>query len=249
MRALQPSIELQPRPAKGLRRARQPPIVRAQQTAGSTSTEPRIGEKIRKWMQTPFDLAAFGPRATLGALISAPEKLQNLQSDLIRISELLQDPRPAQEKGEVLLEEIETRIVDFLERGATVEADILSNIKAVLPEDLANIIPDAQTLVSSTSEPTSGVMEEEPVTYTSASVAADQATAEKTGLQGALDNVKENLKALRANTTPSRQNMLKLNLRETKDQLDRLLREVSSSEVGEIVTEAKNLLAEAEAEL
>jgi hypothetical protein len=36
------------------------------------------GNKVEQWFRTPFDIAAFGPRATLGALLSMPERLQTL---------------------------------------------------------------------------------------------------------------------------------------------------------------------------
>jgi hypothetical protein len=36
------------------------------------------GGKVEQWLKTPFDVAAFGPRAALGALVSLPERLQML---------------------------------------------------------------------------------------------------------------------------------------------------------------------------
>ena len=36
------------------------------------------GGKVEKWLQTPYDIAAFGPRVALGALVSLPERLQML---------------------------------------------------------------------------------------------------------------------------------------------------------------------------
>lgn len=37
-----------------------------------------IGERLGKWVSTPFDLLAFGPRVGAGALVSMPERLQTL---------------------------------------------------------------------------------------------------------------------------------------------------------------------------
>ena len=34
--------------------------------------------KVQEWLKTPFDVAAFGPRAAFGALVSLPERLQML---------------------------------------------------------------------------------------------------------------------------------------------------------------------------
>ena len=36
------------------------------------------GSKVEKWMKTPFDILAFGPRVGAGLLLSVPEKLQTL---------------------------------------------------------------------------------------------------------------------------------------------------------------------------
>lgn len=36
------------------------------------------GNKVEQWFRTPFDIAAFGPRAALGALLSMPEQLEKL---------------------------------------------------------------------------------------------------------------------------------------------------------------------------
>lgn len=36
------------------------------------------GNKVEKWLKTPFDLAAFGPRAGMGALLSFPDRMQTL---------------------------------------------------------------------------------------------------------------------------------------------------------------------------
>jgi hypothetical protein len=33
---------------------------------------------VEEWLKTPFDIAAFGPRAAFGALVSFPERLQML---------------------------------------------------------------------------------------------------------------------------------------------------------------------------
>jgi hypothetical protein len=44
--------------------------------ASSSSQQP--GAKVEQWLKTPFDIAAFGPRAALGAFVSLPERLQML---------------------------------------------------------------------------------------------------------------------------------------------------------------------------
>lgn len=219
--------------------------------AQAASSSSRVGERIQKWLQSPFDIAAFGPRATLGALLTAPERIQNLQSDLQQLGELVQDSsRETQEKKQVVLEEIEMRLTDCLERGATVEADILANLKAVLPQQIADAIPQPTLPSMSTVEPIPEVAEgETAVEYTSESVAASQTSAEMTGIESEVATLKANLSALRANLSPSRENMLKLNLRESRDRLEGLLKEMTSSELDDVVSEARALLQEVDAEL
>ena len=66
-------------------------------------------------------------------------------------------------------------MADCLERGATLEVDILSNIKAVLPQQIADAIPEPTLPPMSTTKAAAEVVEEEPVVeYTSESVAASQ---------------------------------------------------------------------------
>jgi len=72
------------------------------------------GAKVEKWLKTPFDVLSFGPRATVGALISLPERLQMLQADVEKVTELIQDPRPIDEKQQVVLQEVEDTLVEFL---------------------------------------------------------------------------------------------------------------------------------------
>lgn len=75
------------------------------------------------------------------------------------------------------------------------------------------------------------------------------AAAEMTGIESEVATLKENLSALRANLSPSRENMLKLNLRESRDRLEGLLEEMTSSELDDVVSEARALLREVDAEL
>lgn len=66
-----------------------------------------VGEKLREWLSSPFDLAAFGPRLTVGALLSAPERIQTFGSELERVSELMNSPAPAEDKSKLLAGELE----------------------------------------------------------------------------------------------------------------------------------------------
>jgi hypothetical protein len=69
---------------------------------------PEVGKQLREWLVSPFDFAAFGPRLTLGALLSAPEKLQTLQQEIEKARETLSSPAPAEDKGKLLAAQLET---------------------------------------------------------------------------------------------------------------------------------------------
>ena len=74
-------------------------------------------------------------------------------------------------------QELEDTVVEFLERGADVEADVLANIKTVLPVEAANmlseIIPPAPSKQSSFVQADSDVVGP-PQTYYREDVAASQ---------------------------------------------------------------------------
>jgi hypothetical protein len=74
--------------------------------AVSTSTE-KVGEKLAEWLKSPFDFAAFGPRLTVGALLSAPEKLNSLSDDVQKFTEILNSPAPPEDKSKQVASELE----------------------------------------------------------------------------------------------------------------------------------------------
>lgn len=194
--------------------------------ARASSTAP--GSRVEQWMRTPFDLLAFGPRAGLGALLSLPERLQTLQSDLERVNELVQDPRPVEEKQQLVLQEVEDTLVTFLERGATIETDILANIKVLLPPDVTKQLDDLIPPPPNTQNVNVEQPEEVPtVIYTADAVLENQIASEMTEIKSAVAGVKAALEDLRANTDASRAGMLKLNLKEARDILARRLQEVA----------------------
>lgn len=188
------------------------------------------GNKVEQWFRTPFDIAAFGPRATLGALLSMPERLQTLPTDMQRVAELVQDPRPVEEKQQLVLQEVEDTLVSFLERGATAESDTLSIIKALLPPDvtkqLDELIPpppnaqqQAYDAMAESNEP--------PVIYTADSVLENQIASEVTEIKLAVSALKDALEGVRSNTDATRSSMLRVNLKEARDILARRLQETA----------------------
>ncbi|GAX80667.1 hypothetical protein CEUSTIGMA_g8102.t1 [Chlamydomonas eustigma] len=198
-----------------------------------------VGDKLGRWLKTPFDVLTFGPRASAGALVSAPERLQTLQYDLEKAWELVQDPRPISEKQEVLLQLAEVRVLELLERGADVETDVLANIKTALPTEVANILtefipepPSKQSIVHGdfSDMPAADATDVPTVTYGKADVAASQISSQISEIRLAVSGLKGALEEIKNNTDPAKSLMLKLNLREARDQLGRRIQEVSSSE-------------------
>ncbi|KAF8072828.1 Kifc3 [Scenedesmus sp. PABB004] len=209
--------------------ARPAPRSRAVMVHAANSSLP--GAKVERWLQTPWDFATFGARAAFGALISLPERLQTLPTDVERVSALVQDPRPAEEKQQIVLQEVEDTLVTFLERGAGVEADILANLKVVLPPDVVAQLDGLIPPPPSNNAPPPPVPEEdggEPaVIYTADAVLENQIASEMSEIKVAVSGVKAALEGLRANADPARAGMLRLNLREARDILARRLQETA----------------------
>lgn len=226
-----------------------------QLSAQSADNLPEIGSKVEKWMKTPFDILALGPRAGLGALVSLPDRMQTLRSDVDRVMELLQDPRPVDVKQQVVLREVEDTLVEFLEKGTTLEIDVRENLKTVLPSEvvkqLEEIIPEPPNTPKNLYEYEE--TDEVVVTYTAESVAANQMASEMQELKIAVSAVKDSLDGIKANVDPSKTSMLKLNLKEARDLLSRRLSESTHSSpsdttISAAVREARILLEEVNAQ-
>lgn len=186
------------------------------------------GSKVEQWLKTPFDIASFGPRATLGALLSMPEKLESLQADMERITTLVQDPRPVEEKQQLVLQEVEDQLVTFLERGATIESDILANLKVLLPPDVTKQLDELIPPPPNSKPAMPEIEVEEPtIIYTADAVLESQIASEMTEIKVAVEGVKVALEELRANSDTTRAGMLKLNLKEARDILARRLQETA----------------------
>jgi hypothetical protein len=66
-----------------------------------------VGDKVSEWLKTPFDFAAFGPRVTVGALLSAPERLRTLSTEIEKVQDILASPAPANDKSKMVAAELE----------------------------------------------------------------------------------------------------------------------------------------------
>eukprot|EP00210_Caulerpa_lentillifera_P006239 g5960.t1 len=208
------------------------------------------GERLQDWVKSPFLIATFGPRVALGALLTTPQRLAQLPDDLSKVRDLLSGSQPIDEKASILIEEVEIRLTECLERGASVETDVYQNIRALLPDNVQQSLPEELPFVpTQTNEQTPPVnVEESPpeATYTSESVSEEKAASEATGLSDAIISVRTAQSALRTNMSQARDKMLKMNLKEEREILQTVLSEIttSGSKVTELVEEAKILLDE-----
>jgi hypothetical protein len=128
--------------------SRQPPPSKTNTRTTGTSPEqapppPTPGSRVEPWLSNPLDALAFAPRAALGALLTLPERLAAVPSDLQRAQELLMsDPRPLADKQMIVAAEVESRLVAALEAGARVEQEALGAVKAALPPDAARAVDE-----------------------------------------------------------------------------------------------------------
>mmetsp|Transcript_47363 Transcript_47363/g.120877 ORF Transcript_47363/g.120877 Transcript_47363/m.120877 type:complete len:229 (-) Transcript_47363:261-947(-) len=111
---------------------------------GAAGSEP-LGAKLDKWMKDPFSLLAMGPRAGLGALTTASEaleKLPELQAELEeRVNFVMNDPRPVDEKQELIAKDVEATLAEMIAKGEELETGVLSQFAAQLPPEVMEAIP------------------------------------------------------------------------------------------------------------
>jgi hypothetical protein len=65
------------------------------------------GNRISQWFQSPFDVAAFGPRLVVGFLSKCAQP-SNVVDELQRVTDLSQSPAPTQYKTNLVALELET---------------------------------------------------------------------------------------------------------------------------------------------
>ncbi|KAK9807045.1 hypothetical protein WJX72_011840 [[Myrmecia] bisecta] len=216
-----------------------------------------LGAKVERWLKTPFDILAFGPRVTLGALASLPELAQNLQFEVEKANMLVQDPRPISEKQAQVAQELETAVSEFVEKGAGLEADLLAQLSAVLPPQVEQMLPpevkEAMYRKAAAADvPLEPInVYEDPTPMSATTLAVNQTAAEMTNLRGAVADMREALTQLRVNTDPSKVSIYRLNVRDARDGLARRLSQLSTSpptpqdaSVAAAIDEATILLAD-----
>ena len=72
-------------------------------------------------------------------------------------------------------QEVEDTVVEFLQRGTTIEADVLANVKAILPVDVAQTITDLVPPPPTLDATVTDIVSVDPeVYYTSASASINQ---------------------------------------------------------------------------
>ncbi|KAL6774013.1 hypothetical protein ACKKBG_A23445 [Auxenochlorella protothecoides x Auxenochlorella symbiontica] len=102
---------------------------------------PQPGDRLLPLLRSPADVLALGPRVALGVLQSFPEALSQLPLDLQRLGSLVQDPRPIDQKQAEVLEVVETRVADYVEKGTALEAGLKAGVASVLPQGIKDAIP------------------------------------------------------------------------------------------------------------
>lgn len=104
-----------------------------------------MGAKLEKWMKDPLSFLAMGPRAGLGALSIFPELLEKIPAVQAEIEEkinfVVNDPRPIDEKQNVIAMDVESTIADLIGKGVKVETEMLMQLSAQLPAELLEAIP------------------------------------------------------------------------------------------------------------
>ena len=128
--------------------------------------------RLEGWLATPLDVAAALPRALIGSVLCAPEQLSKVQTSLDQISQV--PPPPAPLHGALLsllsvdlhlrraglclrrvcpcawcaqgqaMDVIERDLATFIERGASVEAAVMKQLRGVLPPEVAAQIPSTR---------------------------------------------------------------------------------------------------------
>lgn len=121
-----PSARLNPSPATlQVARPRCVQCHAAEPDVDASVTSPavgEVGERLREWLASPFDFAAFGPRLTVGALLSAPDRIQSFGSELERVQELINSPAPPEEKSKQLASELEQCALYHLDNACITSA-------------------------------------------------------------------------------------------------------------------------------
>lgn len=101
-------VHVRPRYCVRAKAAESDALYAASPPTATSAPIPEPGQKLGEWLKSPFDLAAFGPRVTVGALMSVPERLSALESEVQRVTDVLQSPAPIDDKTKMLASELET---------------------------------------------------------------------------------------------------------------------------------------------
>ncbi|KAK9906591.1 hypothetical protein WJX75_004621 [Coccomyxa subellipsoidea] len=213
---------------------------------------PALGNRVEAWLKTPADILTFGPRAALGALLSLPERAQTLQQDLDRINMLLQDPRPLEDKRDDLAKEVEGTLVEFVEKGAGVEADVLANLTAALPPELKDALPEelksalGRSGAPAASAPTAyaaPMVEYAPMP--AATLVTNQIAAEMSELREAVKELRGAIDMLAANVDPAQDKVVRLNVREARKSAALRLQQLSPATMASLDESISAAISEA----
>ncbi|RMZ56561.1 hypothetical protein APUTEX25_001408 [Auxenochlorella protothecoides] len=111
---------------------------RALREAGMTDAERRAAAKQVAREARAAQKAADRSSGS-GVRPRAPTPARPL--DLQRLGSLVQDPRPIDQKQAEVLEVVETRVADYVEKGTALEAGLKAGVASVLPQGIKDAIP------------------------------------------------------------------------------------------------------------
>ncbi|KAK9843055.1 hypothetical protein WJX74_006288 [Apatococcus lobatus] len=191
---------------------------------------------LSKWLSSPLDVIALGPRATLGLASSLLELGEALQFHGDRLSQVASSSLTQDQKQSFIVQEIAAILATLVERGVRIEGDLLAVVKPLLPENVQALLPGPlqDRLAASGADPAPPVLGASSASPAPPAAApsmedtiANRTSAELSGLKSSVVKVRESLQALVGNTDPSRDPMLQVNARDTRDALARMLQQIS----------------------
>ena len=112
-------------------------VIRCQAENGSNP-----GDKVLPMLRDASDWILLPGRVALGAVLSTNENLSRLPEDVEKVSTLLSDPRPIEEKQREVFGEIEDRVAGFLTASLNIENEVIMQIDGVLPQEAKDAMPE-----------------------------------------------------------------------------------------------------------
>ncbi|CAG9466046.1 unnamed protein product [Pedinophyceae sp. YPF-701] len=122
------------------------PVVYSPETVYSPyqqQSERESAPRLDRWLKSgnPFDLVAMGPRAALGALKKLGDVTTEVRELQGTLNSLIQDPRPINEKPQVLIDEFSGVLARYIEDGEAAEREALKLVVQQVPAEVREQLP------------------------------------------------------------------------------------------------------------